>query len=393
MARSHLAAAALGAGAALVARRLARPEVARTASLAGSTVARPTAAAWITDLLNAAYYAKEPGERDLDDLRLAFVVLTTYWNEHGARRLGAPDLVRFHRAFGTARLRGSGGRTGTLDRSALLAGGASLCGDWFPEAVLDWERTGWGIAFPSSRAKRAHDPERRLVRSRLGPLTPPERPEVEQTWHTYPPVEVPDAAATVDALLAVEHWPDYMSELGRFTPLRRRGLDGQTFEIEVVGFPSPRTPVLTRGYVTVDDLVTSDDAGSLDAWVSAVRSGFSRRPEEPAAIPDDAEVHAGLDLVTHEGHFLGNARNRLVVYRQGERSYVRAAGSWDPMVWHQAQLYEHVGRWSQQAFWGPETADHSMLCQLARQTQRRMTARGPIPSTTEPPAAGPSSGG
>lgn len=43
----------------------------------------------------------------------------------------------------------------------------------------------------------------------------------------------------------------------------RWGLDGQTFEIEVVGLPSPRTPVFVRAYVTVTDLVTAEDQSAL----------------------------------------------------------------------------------------------------------------------------------
>jgi hypothetical protein len=384
MALTHLAAAVLGAGAGVAARRLSDPEVRRTVSMTGSTVARPTAAAWITDFLNAAYYAKDPAEQHLDDLRLAFAVLTTHWNANDARPLGATDVLRFHQAFGTARLRGTGGKTGTLDRAALLAGGASLLGDWFPDAVHDWDRTGWGIVFPTPAAKDAHDPERRLRRAQLGPLTPPKRPTQAQTWHTYPPVEIPDVGATIAAILEVEHWPDYMSELGRFTPLRRGGLDGQTFEIEVVGFPSPRTPVFTRGYVTIHDLVTAADPIARDAWVSEVRRGFAERPQEQPPIPDGAEVHAGFDLVTHEGHFMGDAKNRLVVYTHDGRDFVRAAGTWDPMAWHLAEMYERVGRWSQHAFWGMESPRHSMLHQLAAQTERRMAGIGPVPATGQP---------
>lgn len=378
MALSHLVAGAVGVGAGVAASRFGAPEVRRTASMTGSTVARPTAAAWITDFLNAAYYAKDPGDRDLDDLRLAFAILTTYWDANDARPLGAPDVLRFHRAFGTARLRGTGGRTGTLDRGALLAGGASLVGDWFAEAAGDWDRTGWGIVFPTAAAKAAHDPERRLQRAQLGPLTPPRRPEAEQIWHTYPPVEITDVEATLTSILAVEHWPDYMSELGRFTPLRRGGLDGQTFEIEVVGFPTARTPVFTRGYVTIHDLVTAGDPAALDAWVDGVRRGFADRPHEQPPIPDGAEVHAGFDLVTHEGHFMGDAKNRLVVYTDGGRHYVRAAGTWDPMAWHLAEMYERVGRWSQHAFWGMESPHHSMLHQLALQTERRTSGAGTV---------------
>lgn len=376
MAVTHLATAALGAGAGVALERLRRSGVLATATRAGSTVASPSSVAWVTDFLNAAYFAKDRADRDLDDLRLAFTILTTEWHERGTRRLGAAEVLRFHRAFGLARFRGSGGRTGTLDRAALVEGGAALFGDWFPEAAGDWDRLGWGIAFRTADDKAAHDPEIRLRRAQVGPLTPPRRPAAEQTWHTYPPVAVDDVGATVEALLAVEHWPDYASELGRFTPLRRGGLDGQTFEIEVVGFPAPRTPIYLRAYVTVDDLVTADDPAAVKRWVDDLRSGFAGRADELDPVPDGAEVHAAFDLVCHEGHFMGDAKNRLVLYSLDGQAFVRAAGTWDPMTWALAEVYDRVGRWSQHAFWGMEGAEQSMLHQLAVQAGRRHAIAG-----------------
>ncbi len=374
MALSHIVAAAAGAGAAVVASRLRAAEPVRLARRAGSTVAAPGAAVWVTDFLNAAYYAKPAATRHLDDLRLAFAIQTTYWHRQGGRRLGARDVRRFHDAFGSARLQGSGGRRGTLDTRALLAGAERLFGPWFRAAVADPDCCGWGIVFPDAAAKAAHDPELRLRQAAVGQLTPPTRPDEEQVWHTYPPVELPDAQRAVEALLAVEHWPDYASELGRFTPLRRGGLEGQTFEIEVVGFPSPRTPVFTRAYVSVDELVTAADPAARDAWVQRLRRGFDRRADQPSPVPDAARVLAGLDLVSHEGHFMGNATNRLLVYEVDGRGYVRAAGAWDPMPWHLAELYEQVGRWSQHAFWGMGSPEQSMLHQLALATERSTTA-------------------
>jgi hypothetical protein len=371
MARRHLLSAAAGAGIALVAERALQSAPGRFAQMGGSTLAAPGAAAWITDFLNAAYYAKDGARRDLADLRLAFTILTTYWHRSGTRTLGAADVLRFHRALGTARLRGTGGRTGTLDHRSLLDGGAKLLGDWFPAAAQDWDRRGWGIAFPTVADKAAHDPEVRLARARVGELTPPQRPIDEQTWHTYPPVEVPDAATTAEVVLAVEHWPDYASELGRFTPLRRTGLAGQTFEIEVVGFLRPRTPVFTRGYVTVTALVTADDPAARDAWVDDVRQGFERHPLEQQPIPEGADVHAGFDLTCHEHHFMGAAKNRLVLYSVDGRTYLRAAGTWDPMQRHLAELYERVGRHSQHAFWGMGNPEESMLHQIAAQARRQ----------------------
>lgn len=170
----------------------------------------------------------------------------------------------------------------------------------------------------------------------------------------------------------MEHWPDYASALGRFTPLRKGGLDGQTFEIEVVGFPSPRTPVFIRAYVTITKLVTAADQPSLQAWVADLRTGFETRPQEQVPFPDGADVHAGFDLTCHEGHFMGDAKNRLVLYSLDGRSYLRAAGTWDPMQWHLAELHDRVGQYSQHAFWGMANPDESMLHQIAAQVGRRL---------------------
>jgi hypothetical protein len=54
-----------------------------------------------------------------------------------------------------------------------------------------------------------------------------------------------------------------------------------------------------------------------------------------------------------------------VVYSDGGQSFPRAAGSWEPMQWHLAELYERIGRYSQHAFWGMESPEQSMWHQLA----------------------------
>src|SRR5450631_71793 len=64
------------------------------------------------------------------------------------------------------------------------------------------------------------DPACRMELARLGPPTPERAAPAEQVWHTYPPVRMPSAEAVIAALTAPETWPDYASEIGRFTPLR-----------------------------------------------------------------------------------------------------------------------------------------------------------------------------
>ena len=251
--------------------------------MAGSSVAAPAAAAWITDFLNASYYARPAESRAVSDLRFAHGIVTTRWVRAG-RRLGARDIVALNRAFGRVRFLAKG----RLDREALVHGARRLLGDWFPAAWEDDERRAYGVAFETPEERRAFAPEQRLVHAALGPLTPPLRSPGEQHWATYDPVALPDAGAALELLLAPERWPDMGAEAGRFTALRRGGLEGQTFEIEVAAKPAPRLPVFMRGYVTCTSLHVRDDgAGALDEAVAdldrPLPRGSRRRRRRAAA--------------------------------------------------------------------------------------------------------------
>ena len=113
--RTLTAGAAFAAGA-LVGRASGSPQV-RFARMTGSSIAAPDAAGWITDFLNAAYYRRDPDRRDVDDLRLAFAIVTTRWHRLGHRRLRFGDVVPFHSAFGRPRfLDGRRSERLTLDR-------------------------------------------------------------------------------------------------------------------------------------------------------------------------------------------------------------------------------------------------------------------------------------
>lgn len=342
----------------------------RFARMTGSSIAGRDAAPWVTDFLNAAYYRRAVDDRDVDDLRFAFGVLTTYWyNKDTQRRLHLADLAAFHKAFGSERFRTDRSARGTLSRGQLEEGAALLLGDWFPEAYADDARRGWGIGFETVADREAYNPERRRVLARLGELTPESAPPEEQTWHTYPPVRMPSAAAVIEALTRVETWPDYASEIGRFTPLRAGGLNGQTFEIEVAAGTDSGRPIFTRGYVTITALVTPDDPEALAAWFAALEDGLARYGEdEPRAVPEGGTPLVGFDLTTHQGHFMGNGHNRLLLYESNGVAWVKAAGTWDPMPWHLDRAYRVAGRDAQHAFWGQGEVERlSMLHQLALQ--------------------------
>jgi hypothetical protein len=340
----------------------------RFARMTGSSIAGRDAAPWVTDFLNAAYYRRPENDREVDDLRLAFAVLTTYWYRRPKRnRLHASDVAAFHRAFGGHRFATDDSPRGTLDRAQLIEGASHLLGDWFPGAYTDDARRGWGIVFESAEDRAAYDPAYRLELAKLGELTPESAPPEEQVWHTYPAVEMPDAAKVIAALTAPETWPDYASAIGRFTPLREGGLLDQTFEIEVAAGTDAGWPVFTRGYVTITSLVTPDDPEALQAWFDALEEGLARYGEnEPRAVPAGATPLVGFDLTTHRGHFMGNGHNRLILYTQGDKAFVRAAGTWDPMPWHIGGSYKLAGRDAQHAFWGQgDVISKSLLHQLA----------------------------
>ncbi len=336
--------------------------------MSGSSIAAPDAAGWITDFLNAAYYRREPARRDVDDLRLASAIVTTRWHRLGHRRLRLGDAAAFHAAFGRGRfVDGARSARGTLERGQLLEGAGRLLGPWFADAYADPERRGWGVVFESPQERSGYDPEVRLRLARLDSPTPPGAPGDEQTWHTYPPVEMPSSDAVIAALSRPETWPDYASAVGRFTPLRAGGLAGQTFEIEVVAGAARGRPVFTRGYVTITTLVSRQDPDGLRRYIDELNDGLARfGRDEPPAVGEGADPVLAFDLTTHEGHFMGRSKNRLVLFEQQGRAFVRAAGTWDPMPWHIDQAYRRAGHDAQHAFWGQGAdPEESMLHQIA----------------------------
>ncbi len=346
------------------------PGILRFARMAGSSIAGPDAAAWVTDFLNAAYYARPEEDRHVHDLRLAHGIITTRWASRAGRRLGARDVLALNRAYGVLRLR----RGGRLDHGALLNGSRALLGAWFPDAWADDERRAHGIAFASVAERWAFAPEQRLHRAALGPLTPPLTAPSQQHSAIYDPVHLSDPDAALQLLLTPARWPDIGAAGGRFTALRGTGLLGQTFEIEVVAEPQPRLPVFARGYVTCTSLhvrgaarTGPEPSTGLEEAVADVCARYraAAGSDSEPALPAGAEALALVVLTTHEGHFLGRARSHLLLWRDASGAWIRDIGAWDPLPMHLAATYATAGRTAQRQFWGPTPAARSMLAQLA----------------------------
>ena len=174
-----------------------RSGVLRFARMAGSSIAGRDAAPWVTDFLNAAYYRRPPAEREVDDLRLAFCVLTTYWYRTGpARRLRVDRPRRLPSRVRRRALRHRGAPAAPQPRAAARRRRArcSATGSRRPTPTT---RAAAGASRSATVEERdAYDPARRLALAAAGRAHAPRRaPPDEQVWHTYPPVEMPSAEA------------------------------------------------------------------------------------------------------------------------------------------------------------------------------------------------------
>ncbi len=342
------------------------------ARMTACSVASRSASPWVTDFLDASYYGREICEREVDDLRFAFAILSTYWYRQASeRQLRLKDLPAFNRAFGRDRSAGETGAFATLDRRQLAAGAERLLGASFVDGFADDTRRAWGIVFETVGDRERYEPTRRRRLATIGPLTPACAPAPDQLWHSYPAVQVISAAAATAALLRPETWPDYASDVARFTPLRAGGLAGQTFEIDLAA-STDAGPMFTRGYATVTGLVTRDEPAALATWLSTLEAGLSRTGDGASrAMPEGARLQLGVSLTTHRGHFMGNGHNRVMVYTLGDEAFVRATSTWDPTSWRDHQASRRVGREAQNAFWGEGALSRSsMLQQLAQQLDR-----------------------
>jgi hypothetical protein len=349
--------------------------------MAGSSIAGRSAVDWVTHFLNASYYGVARESRDLVHLRLAWAVLTTYWYQLGGGPLAARHVRRFHHSFRAARSPdGSSYPRGLLDRTQLERGAARLLGDWFAEAQADPARIGWGVVFETSAERACYEPEARLRDARLGPLSPPAAVLSEQTWHTYTPVPIPGVVDLVAVLDATDTWSHFPTDVGRFTALRSRRLQGQTFEVEAIAEFGRHAPMLTRGYVTVTQVLDRSQPAALGDQLAVMSANLARMPhDEPTVLPPGGRATHLIELTTHEGHFLGRARNYLILFETDERAYMRTVGNWDPMPWYVRLSYGYKGADAQRTFWSLESPEHSMLRQFARAAARHQRARGETP--------------
>jgi hypothetical protein len=237
-----------------------------------------------------------------------------------------------------------------------------------------------GRGIETAAERENYQPEIRLHNARLGSLSPPAAALPGQTWHTYPPVPIPGVDDLVSVLEATDTWSHFPTDVGRFTALRSGPLQGQTFEIEVIAELARHAPMLTRGYVTVTPVLDRSKPDALREQLAAMSANLATMPgDEPALLPPGARPTHVIELTTHTGHFLGRARNYLVLFEADDHAHVRTVGNWHPMPWYARLSYAYMGADAQRTFWGLESPQHSMLRQFARAAARRQRARGETP--------------
>jgi hypothetical protein len=127
-------------------------------------------------------------------------------------------------------------------------------------------------------AELARSSEARLRHARLGPLSPPAAALSDQTWHTYPPVPIPGVDDLVAVLEATDTWSHFPTDVGRFTALRSGPLQGQTFEIEAIAELARHAPMLTRGYVTVTQVLDRSQPDTLSEQLAAISTNLAAMP-------------------------------------------------------------------------------------------------------------------
>ena len=331
--------------------------------MTGSSIASRDAAPWITDFLNAAYYRRAVSERKVDDLRLAFAILTTFWyRRRSPRRLrisdvtGVPRRVRRtapgHRAD-SARAPDAG----AVARRCRRAGRRLV-----PLRVRRRCPARLGDRVPPSGARRLR-PERRMAVARVGAMPPESGPPEMQTWHTYPPVEM--TSVEVAGADSLDPRPGPITRADRSSAPRSAPAAAR---LRRSRSRRPRAPIgsasCSIGGTSRSRVGTPDDPQALESYFAELRPGG----DTARSVAPRARSRVGFDLARHRACSSGPAADRLILFAAAAPDAGRRRRTSDPMPWHLAQSYRVAGRAAEHAFWGEgDVARLSMLHQLARQ--------------------------
>ena len=153
---------------------------------------------------------------------------------------------------------------------------------------------------------------------------------------------MPSAEAVIAALTRPETWPDYASEIGRFTPLRARRAARPDVRDRGRRQHAHRAAGLharlrddhdARDARTTRRRCAAGSRRSRTAWPATARTSRARCPRaasrssastsRPTAGTSWAPATTGCCSTRYEG-----------------KAWVQAAGTWDPMPWHLDKAYQ-----------------------------------------------------
>jgi len=302
----------------------------------GPVIASPIfdrdAAPWVTELLQAGYYALAPRRRALEHLRLVLATLTTYWyRKPGRVPVGASDLDAFRAAYGSEELGSARGLRGVLTRSQLELGARRLLGEWFVSCFGRPDCQGHGVVFESPAQRARYDPRARLALVQQALLDTPTADVRGLRWRRQPAVALGSERAALALLSAPESFPALACECGWLTALRAGGLAGQSFELDAVCFSAEGNPSFACAYLSVSAHESAEDLPALRDHCERLEQRL-REDEGDAAIilPYAARPLLAFELSAHAGQPLGDLTVSFVLYARDGRAWLSVAIGSEP---------------------------------------------------------------
>ena len=315
---------------------------------------------WVTDFLNAAYYARPVAERAAATSASRTAILATRGTPR--RAAGARDArpAAFHRAFGAIASPTAAASTAT--RCSRAAPSCSGTGAPAPSATTGGARP--RIAAPvRRRGASAYEPESRATGGGLGALTAPAAPLADHARERHEPVPLADRGAALRFLADPGRWPDMGSDRGRFTALRAAApARADVRDRAETSGRLDRLPMYSRAYVTC---TACHEAGAAPG-----RPGRGAHRPAPA-LADAARPSRASSSRTHARHPLGAAISRLLITRGGGGARSATSASRDPLPWHLQQRVRARRADGAGGVLGARAGQASMLAQLALVTEGR----------------------
>ena len=305
---------------------------------------------------------RSPDERDVDDLRLAFGILTTRWHRLG-RRLRAHDVARLPPRV--RRRRGFAGARAALGRSRASScsrarSGCSAPGSPTPTRDPARARLGHRVPRPPPSAPRT-SPSGGSRDAALGRAHAAAARRREQAGTTYPAVPLPSARRRArGARPSPRAGPTSAARSGASPPLRSGGLAGPDVRDRGRRASPRRARRCSRAAMSPRPRCSTTPAAiaaALEPAAAGLGGAAAAAGRDPAAAAAADHARGPLPRLCRV------ARGRVGAGRAPRSSATSASGTRCPRTL--PCPFRLAGRAAQSSFWGGGAPEDSMLHQLA----------------------------